>query len=200
LTNYRAYRWALVISFYIYPDADQLAEGLAQQFINPTGIVAAYPHVEWPPYLSSPPPAPYFNDCGERENCLFYPNDLSEGLLSTPGPYSHGTLNYPYWFIEGEPPNLAVEQTLMLAQDPQTTLNATNGLRRGGLGNAVDFFLRRAQDIAANGGGAAKLARNLPDWNLDSDRGYGFKCWRRTGALEPPVPLPANWSVNVTYI
>jgi hypothetical protein len=93
--------------------------------------------------------------------------------------------------IEGEPSDLDFEKMLTNAGSPAETAkvtsmltgNATDQQYRGSLGSAVDFYLRRAEEIHAAGGDASNLT--LPDWNLDADRGYGFKCWEAHTRLDP---------------
>ena len=123
----------------------------------------------------------------------------------SPGPYTRWPLNYPFWFIEGEPSNLDVEKALAYSPSAERTDAMTSTLfpiqaagaaipYKGSLGSAVDFYVRRANEIAADGGGANQLL--LPNWNLDADRGYGSLCWEivkdangNDTQLEPP-PLP----------
>jgi hypothetical protein len=191
---YRQYRWALCLSGYAFPDPDQLSNPLAQQFINPLVAVQRMPRREFPK---------------EQDNALFFPGGCAipqtpgclEPIGATSGPYTRFPVNYPFWFIEGEPSSPDVEKTLVQAQSPQDTIGATANVfpspgapYAGSLGSAIDFFLRRAREVANDGGDATKLV--LPDWNLDGDRGYGFKCWQiAQGALEPP---PGN-GVATTY-
>jgi hypothetical protein len=198
---YRQYRWALCLSGYAFPDPDQLFNPLAQQFINPSANVQSMPRREWPE---------------EQENCLFFPAACSTpqppGCIEPPavtsGPYFRWPLNYPFWFIEGEPTNLDMEKALAEADSPAATLRLGRRLfpfpagvpYRGSLGSAMDFFLRRAREVAHGGGGESQLV--LPDWNLDADRGYAFKCWEAIDsngaatALEPP---PAT-GVSIQYL
>jgi hypothetical protein len=186
---YRAFRWALVVSAYVYPDADQLADPLAQQFINPSPTqILSNPHMEYPK---------------ERDHCLFYPLSVLEQKTVTTAPYGHFGINYPYWFIEGEPSDKAIEDALVKAGSPEETAQITSSLAgnaedgrqyRGSLGSAVDFYLRRAHEIQLAGGDSTQLV--LPDWNIDSDRGYGFKCWEAYTTLDPQ---PAS-GVKVVYL
>jgi hypothetical protein len=187
---YRAFRWALVISAYVYPDADQLADPLAQQFINPDPArIVSEPFQEFPL---------------EKDHSLFFPLSAGEPLTAVPGPYVHPGVNYPFWFIEGEPTDLAMENALIGATLPAETMEITSVLRsnlrapatryRGSLGSAVDFYLRRASEIQSGGGGASLL--QLPDWNIDADRGYGFKCWEADSSLD----VPPSSGVAVHYI
>jgi hypothetical protein len=189
---YRQFRWALVVAGYFYPEPDDLASGFAQQFINPTGIMSPYPHLEWTPYKDS---------AGEEQNCLFYPTNGTETPAPIPAPYNHWPLNYPWWFIEGEKYNPDVETKLMQAKTQDDTISATSKMTQGSLGSARDFFLRRAKDIADAGGGAKKLTDQglLPDWNLDGDRGYGFKCWqtRKSTTIENDSQLPNPFPVKL---
>jgi hypothetical protein len=196
---YRQYRWALCLSGYAYPDPDQLFNPLAQQFINPMVAVAQMPRREFP---------------AEQENCLFFPAGCPlpatpgcvEPDAATSGPYTRFPLNYPYWFIEGEPTSEAIEKALADADTPEQTIDIIRGLfpsaagvtgptqYNGSLGSAIDFFLRRAKEVAADNGGESQL--KLPDWNLDGDRGYGFKCWQVTAN---DLEVPPGSGVDIKY-
>ncbi len=181
---YRAFRWALVVSAYVYPDPDQLADPLAQQFINPNpSWNLNAPRMEYPL---------------ERDHSLFYPLSPTEQDPVIVGPYGHIGRNYPFWFIEGEPSDLDMERVLINADTPEQTASFTGILGqnaigdlfqrgyRGSLGSAIDFYLRRAEEIHADSGNSSRLA--LPDWNLDADRGYAFKCWEAQSRLDPQPP------------
>lgn len=186
---YRAFRWALVISGYVYPEPDQLADPFAQQFINPSpALIMNAPRLEFPL---------------ERDHSQDYPLSGVEFPDTLPGPYGHHNLNYPYWFIEGEPGDPDLERKLAEATTPAQTADITGRFRsnvegkdhyRAGLGSAVDVYLRRAAELHAAGGKTSGLL--LPDWNIDADRGYAFKCWVATDKLEP---LPAS-GVQVEYL
>jgi hypothetical protein len=186
---YRAFRWALVVSAYVYPDVDQLSDPFAQQFINPSlTLMLQAPHMEYPL---------------EKDHSLFYPLSSIEQMVVIPGPYGHDNLNYPYWFIEGEPSDLAMEQALINSSTPAATAEITSVLQqntknsggyRGSLGSALDFYLRHAEEIHAADGDSSKL--QLPDWNIDADRGYGFKCWEAASKLDPQPPS----GVQVKYL
>ncbi len=198
---YRQYRWALALTGFAYPDPDQLFHPLAQQFINPFGLVSAMPRREFPDEMDNalmfpagcPSPAP------QPTGCL-------EPAAASSGPYARWPLNYPFWFIEGEPLNPAIVRALTSAPTPERTIAITRGLvppspaniagtnYSGSLGNAFDFYLQYAANIAQAGGDSNDL--NLPDWNLDADRGYGFKCWQLTGG---PLEPPPTGGVNSTY-
>ncbi|MFN0132238.1 MAG: zinc dependent phospholipase C family protein [Phycisphaerales bacterium] len=183
----RATRWALAVTGYMFPEPDELFHPYGQQFINPPGSVSAMPHQEDPP---------------ERDKCTRFPLSAGEPRQAPAGPWLRSPLNFPFWFIEGEPSDPNVEQALVAAATPEETIRITTSLTRaslgenyrGSLGNAVDFFLRRAREINASPDGVSKLV--LPAWNLDADRGYGFKCWRANSKLRPP---PSS-GVSVSYL
>lgn len=186
---YRAFRWALALSGWAYPDPDHLSNPIAQQFINPQAQTTTdRPRREFPP---------------EKQNSIGFPMSGLEpqGLISAP--YSFGSRNYPWTFIEAAPSDPGMEKALAHADTPQQTidivarampvfqrLKVTPPL----LGNAMDFYMRRAGEIAADNGGPNAML--LPDWNLDGDRGYAFKCWKLGSQLEPP---PAA-GVNISYL
>ena len=197
---YRQYRWALCLSGYAFPDPDQLFNPLAQPFINPLVAVQTMPRREFPV---------------EQDNCLFFPAGCvipqtpvcHEPLAATSGPYTRFPLNYPFWFIEGEPTNPDIEKALAASTSPEMTIDIARNVfpppagtvpipYGGSLGSAIDFFLRRAREVANDGGGETKL--DLPNWNLDGDRGYGFLCWQNTAnALEPPPAAGVATTYNV---
>ena len=207
---FRQFRWALVVSGYVLPEPDELASGFAQQFINPLGLVAEMPRKEREPYVFGA--ASILSESGEEAHSQFYPTGGTEEPLCTPGPYTRHPANYPWWFIEGEPSDLGVERALTEANTPDETMRLTRRLfassprltsaasqYKGALGSAVDFFLRRAGEVADGGGGSGKL--NLPNWSLDADRGYAFKCWRALSPLSPPngAGNANDWGVKIAY-
>ncbi len=180
---YRQYRWALALSGFTYPDPDQLPHPLAQQFVNPQVDVQNMPR-------------------RQSGNPVMFPATSQEPPPATSGPYTRWPNNYPYWFIEGEPLSSRMVEALTNAATPERTMALTRNLfpglgaanYSGSLGNSMDLYLRYATQLAQDGGDIGQLT--LPDWNLDGDRGYGFKCWRLpSGTLEPP---PAS-GVNGTY-
>ena len=186
---YRAFRWSLALSGWAYPDPEHLANPIAQQFINPQGQMGIdRPRREFPP---------------EKRNCIGFPLSGSEPMELVSAPYQFGARNYPWAFIEAAPSSIDMEKKLIEAANPKDTiqlvadsmplftrLKTTPAL----LGNAMDFYMRRAGEIESSGGGAKNL--QLPDWNLDGDRGYAFKCWKLGSALEPP---PVG-GVDITYL
>ncbi|HEV8362431.1 MAG TPA: zinc dependent phospholipase C family protein [Gemmatimonadaceae bacterium] len=195
---YRHFRWGLAISGWIFPEPDELANAMAQQFINPSA--SKFDDVLTRPLQENPP---------EQDKCAFFPNSPLEPNAWAAGPYCRHPMNYPYWFIELEPTDLQFEQGATNAATPNGTKDFVNSRLRsigtraytGSLGNAIDFYMRRAAEIDADGGDSGKLV--LPDWNLDGDRGYAAKCWKLT--VPPSTPpndlVPPNPSgVELTHL
>lgn len=189
---YRAFRWALVISGYVYPDVDQLADPFAEQFLNPNPAnMLNGPKLEFPL---------------EKDHCGEFPTSGVEKNAALVGPYGHHGNNHPFWFIEGEPTDTIVptiETQLSNSTSAEATIEIAGQLKdnsnrggpyRGGLGSAVDFFLRRAEELHKNAGNPDPML--LPDWNLDADRGYGFLCWEATTRLQ----TPPSTGVKVNYL
>lgn len=199
---YRHFRWGLAISGWVFPEPDELGNVFAQQFINPA--VATFAQVMARPLQEYPP---------ENERCIAFPGSALEPMSWAAGPYARHPQNYPFWFIEREPLNPEFELAAANATSPNVTRDLALSLRSAGsqsyagsLGNAVDAYLRRAAEIAADGGGSRRLL--LPDWNLDGDRGYAAKCWALTAPptvgpndLAPPnPPPPAALGVELSYL
>ena len=118
---YRQFRFALALSGFAFPDPDQLFHPLAQQFINPATDVQSMPRREFPV---------------EQDHCLFFPAGCPipqspgcvEPVAATAGPYTRSPLNYPFWFIEGEPFDPVVAQALADADSPGKTIELTRSL------------------------------------------------------------------------
>jgi hypothetical protein len=195
---YRHFRWGLAISGWVFPEPDELGNAMAQQFINPAA--ASFADVLTRPLQEHPP---------EQEKCAFFPASPLEPSAWAAGPYCRYPMNYPYWFIELEPTDPQFERIVggeITAEEAHRFVNSrlrpagTRGYA-GSLGNALDFFMRRADEIEADGGGPGKLL--LPDWNLDGDRGYAARCWKLT--VPPSTPpndlVPPNpTGVELTYL
>ena len=199
---YRHFRWGMAISGWVFPEPDELGNALAQQFINPSvstfAQVMTRPLQEWPP---------------EQERCVFFPappSSRSRGPAVLTAAIRRTTPTGSSSWSRRIRTSSARRRD---ARRPDDTRELVTSLRSigtrsyaGSLGNAIDFYLRRANEIADAGGGAGKLL--LPDWNLDGDRGYASKCWDLTeppsmapNDLAPPNPAPpAAKGVEITYL
>ena len=106
---YRQYRWALSLSGYVFPDPDQLFIRWRSSSSTRSGL-NNMPRREFPI---------------EQDNCLFFPAGC---VLPPATPVCHEPLaamsvytvpvNYPFWFIEGEPWNPNVEKALAVSHEP----------------------------------------------------------------------------------
>lgn len=107
---------------------------------------------------------------------LEYPNSVLERPLTLDGPYM--LRSSPLSFIAEAEIDDNVLEDFESACSPEETrnieFNALNSGRK--IGNAVDYasmLIRKAHEYWT--GGEEELF--IPNWNLDSDRGYGYKCW-----------------------
>ncbi len=111
-----------------------------------------------------------------------WPNSRFEPDASWPGPYPVGST--PASFIEEAAQSEEVYGRLTAPGRPRDVrdvvagLVTTGGEPRPGLGNASDLFVRMIRSTVEG--------EALPNFNLDSDRGYGWPCWTwRDGAGGP---------------
>ena len=109
------------------------------------------------------------------------------------------------WYAWGDIPQKAgiLEELLKLTPSLDTAQN-DDGTQLAGiyddknlLGNALALAEALYEQM--------KAGRELPDFNLDADRGYGFLCWSQQGdpasdfpdpvlsAATPPAPVPLNF-------
>ena len=125
---------------------------------QPAGDVAAMPRREFPT---------------EQDNCLVVPGGfvIPHAWLcraaAARGPYTRFPLNYPFWFIEGEP-TTRIEKALAAAESPEETIEIARNVfppfsahPSGSLGSAIDFFLRRAREVAEAAAVPTRLSTGL---------------------------------------
>jgi hypothetical protein len=171
---YRALRLALVLGGYVMCEPDELTGAYALAFTRqrpPTPVIRfqntkhPYPLNEYP-YIKASDHQLYYPPST-------YPNDV-EFIMTESSPFPIGAC--PDKFIDKLPhdPNA---DSLATASDPSETQEinaATLKSNQGQLGNAVDFAVRI---IVRAHNGTLDLDKDLPDWNLDADRGYGWLNW-----------------------
>ena len=120
---------------------------------------------------------------------LEHPTTPGEHRLTMSGPYKEGEL--PTSFIEGTQIDEALLARFAQASSPQETRDIEIEALGSddAIGNAVDY----AADLVFRIYGMWKNAEdiNIPNWNLDGDRGYGYKCW---AAGNPTAVLPESES------
>ena len=111
-----------------------------------------------------------------------------EGAMALVGPYVVGDPSTV--LLPGPGGDDAARAALEKAADPQDTLNALTTHLAGNrhLGGPVDYSLYLVGRMAAE---RANADFGVPDFNLDSDRGYAWHCWdwdRHNLARNPAFP------------
>lgn len=126
---------------------------------------------------------------GTTEHHLIYPVTSRENPFAEPAPYPFRA-KFPEAFISD---GYAYAPIIEALYDCTGSYGAGNAFshdvdrrtwRGGQFGNAIEFSARLI----------AQRMRKLPNFNLDGDRGYGWKTWRTN------VPLQTTDPVSVTYI
>ncbi len=181
---FQNFRLAIALNGLAFPMREHLGEPRLLQFItpampDPTGVNAAAvapfePLLRFTPAFLSDPAAAIFN----QERHLIYPLTDGERRAVRPAPQSYfSALPTHYAFGRIALDEDLIEQLTELAAGPNRTegdLTALLGSRT--LGNALTLsgalYERWFQ------------GQRLPDFNLDSDRGYGYLCWTQVG--DPP--------------
>ena len=181
---FQAFRLAVALNGLAFPMREHLGDPRFRQFITPAdadptgvnaaGVAAFEPLLRFNPSLLSDPLAAIFN----QERHLVYPLTDGEKRAVRPAPPSYFATR-PTHYAFGRIPldDDLIDQLVALAAGPnrsEVDLIALIGDRT--IGNALalsgllyDRWFRGA---------------TLPDFNLDSDRGYAYLCWRQPG--DPP--------------
>jgi hypothetical protein len=192
---FQTFRLAIALNGLGFPMREHLGEPRMRQFItpavpDPTGVAAAAvapfePLLRFSPDFLSDPLAAIFN----QERHLIYSLTDGEKLAVRPAPPSYFT-TLPTHYAFGRIPldRELIDQLVALAASPNLDeADLTALLQSRTLGNALELsgvlyerWFRGAP---------------LPDFNLDSDRGYGYLCWTQGGdPPHEPTELKANES------
>ncbi|MCC6705429.1 MAG: zinc dependent phospholipase C family protein [Thermomicrobiales bacterium] len=193
---YENLRFYMVLGAYFLPEPQDLAKhpwGLAlvnSAFTHLTGGAGAQ-------FSIYPRKQEQHDLFGTTEHHLVYPNVIQEDHYAEPAPipflraFPEGFIDQPYDydpFIEtlfdakgpyNPNPNSGLDFAFTHDIDQQTWKTAQ-------LGNAVEFTARLI----------AQRVGNVPNLNLDGDRGYGWKTWR----AHDPANIETNNPVDVDYI
>lgn len=194
-------RFALVLGGYLFADERDLAKlPWAEAFVNagnahmtggPAAAFAAYPRKRQAYAL-----------LGQTEIHLVYPGTLGERPTAEPCPLPHFGV-YPDVMIDAHTADPKADAFFFCEQayppDPSDpSLAYTHNVERATwkgpqFGSALPFSARLISE----------MLDDLPNFNLDGDRGYGFLTWRLDGVAptDPqvsPAPIESN-PVNVNY-
>lgn len=128
---------------------------------------------------------------------LLYPPTAIAGeqppVFAVPQSYLDKTSTWYAWGDISQKSGI-LDELVALTDAPDPTDEAKLGTiyTTGLLGNALD--LARALYEQVNSG------RELPDFNLDADRGYGFLCWSQPADPAPDFPDPLTTPVVLDFI
>jgi hypothetical protein len=169
---YYSFRDSLVIAGIALPSRDYVENSpLGSQFthsIGPGESFETYPRRQLSSTLVG---GLLFPDNSHLE----FPQSIGEIPVTMNGPYKSGSL--PESFIENTPMDLNLLNDFANARSPTETRNIEWVALKNGLaiGNAVDYSVKLI--LEAYEMWDRRTSLDLPNWNLDSDRGYCYKCW-----------------------
>lgn len=192
---FQTFRLAVALNGLAFPMREHLGEPRLRQFVtpadpDPTGVNAAMvagrePLLRFKPSFLSDPLATIFN----QERHLVYPLTDGEKVATRPAPNSYfAALPTHYAFGRIPLDSELIDQLVALAASSnRSEADLTTLVDDRTLGNALELsgvlyerWFRREP---------------LPDFNLDSDRGYGYLCWTQLGdAPHEPTALVSNTS------
>ena len=169
---YQSFRDALVIAGIALPSIDYLNNSpLGRRFTQSKGPMESfkmYPHRQLASGLWGGLIAP-------DDSHLEHPTTPGEPHLTMSGPYSQGV--NPKSFIEDIPMDHALLDRFAQASTPSITREIEREIfeKKGAIGNAVDYAVELILGIYSFWKEGEDYL--IPNWNLDSDRGYCYKCW-----------------------
>lgn len=175
---YRVAHWTLSMQGFLFPLRDDLSNSVSTRLIEASaGCVGSLaPNQVFTSQVTRYPRRTQLGD--SHLICPFRGNEADGRIwnfVTTNAPMD------PRQFIESLPFS---KQNLKKYADAGTPGEANNAAREGRvIGNAID--LTAFMITTANDANATAIARRtcFANWNLDSDRGYGYKTW--TGQVDP---------------
>lgn len=203
----KAERLVMVMTGYFHPMADEIDTGLIQignnnhgnflQVLSAvddvlgTGLEIRTPTAEPVPDRQYPHQTK-FEESGilntvlnkssdEYHHPWDYPETPVEICHSFAGPFQAGDL--PNVLLDGNMPvNEPLVAKFSAAANPQNTdaISFAEVTANHNMGDPVNFSSFLIWQLTRK-----DLAKNVPDWNLDADRGYGYKCWDWNRPLKP---------------
>jgi hypothetical protein len=189
---FETFRLAVAMNGLAFPMREHLSDPRITHFANPSfpdangstvlSIINRLPSLRWavPSLL-------------HNERHLFYPpmhrTQEQPGVFAVPSGYLDKTST---WYAWGDIPQKRGILKDLLALTPSTnTAQNDDGTQLAGivddknlLGNALSLTEAMYEQMKTGG--------ELPDFNLDGDRGYGFLCWSQQGDPASDFPDPST--------
>ena len=197
------FRLAVAMNGLAFPMLEHLADPRISHFANPALPDVNGHTVQW---IKGRLPALRFVGAGltHNERHLVYPptSDELPDVFAVPESYLDKTST---WYAWGDIPQKAgvIDELVQLTPSLDTSQN-DDGTQLAGIyddKNLLGNALALAEVLYEH----VRTGRELPDFNLDGDRGYGFLCWSQQGdpasdfpdpvlsAAAPPSPVPLNF-------
>lgn len=167
-------RTTLALTGFIYPEPSDLADAHGRNLTTP--FLCGFQGCDRRLSAAGPALAPIYPRLTNLlTSHLVCPDPVPEVPTTIPNYATPGATTTPNVFIREEPLNLDALVMYSRAESPATTRALERRCLR--IGNATDltaFVIGVAADSDA-----PEIERDLAhtDWNLDSDRGYGYKTW-----------------------
>jgi hypothetical protein len=190
---FQNFRLGVALNGLAYPMQEHLTEPRLIQFANPaipdpTGSTASdfigrFPLFKFITNFGSDPSGAIFN----QERHLIYPPVGTEKkpVLEAPGDYFNKfSTHYAFGDI---PLNNTFINELINLSISSNALNNDNGDVLETLLNNPENRLGNAVTLAGNIYNRWKTNQKIPDFNMDSDRGYGYMCWSQVNETVPPT-------------
>lgn len=188
---YQTVRSVLALQGFIFPEPRDLNDAHGRNLTTPfqCGIVACIRET----FASAIGNVNYPRWTNLTSSHLVCPGPIAEQPVTVPNFDPPLDTTTPNRFINETPLDLAALAAYAASPSPARTRALYRHCRR--IGNATDLTAWMIGVAANPGSTGTERAIAFANWNLDSDRGYGYKTWR--GDL-PPVPaVPVTNEVYV---
>lgn len=120
-----------------------------------------------------------------------YPKTSPESETTAPGPYPYAST--PEDFILNAVDNNRLFSAYSQSETPFETIKIQEDTRLESFGSSVSVAKKLMKEIFNN--------NSIPNWNLDADRGFGYKTWTvNTPTNHNPLAWNSSSTVNETYI
>jgi hypothetical protein len=192
---FQNFRLGVALNGLAFPMREHLTEPRFQQFITPadpdsTGVTAETIRHRLPLLRMSPLSDP-LGAIFSNERHLVYPPTAGENSAVLAAPLSYFD-ELPIHYAFGRIPfsaGLLDDLAALTASGDRSEAALNHVMSRGLLGNALDLSGAMYERWFQR--------KSLPDFNLDSDRGYGYLCWTQSIDNSPdPVNSPEKLITN----
>jgi hypothetical protein len=179
---YRQARFVLALNGFVYPEPDEAQDSsFGRALVTPYQciMVTGGPVPDLDEFAPTDVSYPCIHS--HKLNHLQCPDTPSEAPPTISAWYPRSANTTPSSFIRDAGFNEDDVRQYAEVDDPNKTRNLEKSIK--GIGNAVDFAAWMMKNAADKNGEDAIFC----DWNLDADRGFGYKCWKAGNLAKPPL-------------